>query len=738
MKSEQSSTIYLSASEVSAILGQILARAISPPPDTTVSQWADLHRWLSGKAASEPGQWRTERAPYTAEVMDAFSDPAVEKVVCMWASQLAKTEIILNVCGYFIDVDPSPIVIAQPTLNLARYFSRARLAPMIKDSAPLAALIAEPKGRDSENTTLSKGFRGGQLDIVSAQSAADLSARPARVALADEVDRYEATSEGDPLDLLDARTSNFAFRKVGYFSSPRDKDSSRVEAAYQDSDRRKWWVPCPHCGEHQILMWANVRWDSAQDADGNEVLDENGEALHLPETARYYCQHCGGQWSEAQRQAAIANGHWRSERPFAGVAGFWLNALNSPWQTLPRLVKKFLAARDVPGRLRTFVNTVLGETWEESGAQVDDDALVRRAERALYVVGEVPAGVLVLIGSVDVQGDRLEVEIRGWGRGYENWQVRHLVLAGDPGRPELWEDLDTLLAESWQTEDGRLLPLRAVGLDSGGHHTELVLRFCRARWGRRVWALKGDSKGLHNRVWPLKFSHSRKNAHRFWNVNVDAAKKARPGLLPLPQGHHGGVLQAVPRRNPGDPLQARLPGAGVGETQQPAQRGPGLVRLQLRGAVRPGGHGAELGARGPAGDPGASPGGAGGAGHLPGRAPRGGPSILRARARASGCDPAGGPLFVTAAQAATNFVGFEVALMPERSELQARLGEAQAAYHRLLTGALEASVGSGDTQVTFSRTSVADLRAYITDLERQIATAQGLGRGGCRRLEIYF
>lgn len=515
-------------------MGEILARAISPPPDTTVSQWADRHRWLSGKAASEPGQWRGERAPYTAEVMDAFSDPTVEKVVCMWASQLAKTEIILNVCGYFIDVDPSPIVIAQPTLNLARYFSRARLAPMIKDSAPLAALIAEPKGRDSENTTLSKGFRGGQLDIVSAQSAADLSARPARVALADEVDRYETTSEGDPLDLLDARTSNFAFRKLGYFSSPRDKDSSRVEAAYQDSDRRKWWVPCPHCGQHQVLMWANVHWDSAQDAGGNPLLDENGEALHLPETARYYCQHCGGEWSEAQRQAAIAKGHWRAERPFAGVAGFWLNALNSPWQSLERLVKKFLAAKDVPGRLRAFVNTVLGESWQESGAQVDDDALVRRAERSTYAMGDhLPAGVLALTGSVDCQDDRLEVEILGWGLGYESWQVQLTVLAGDPARPELWEELDNLLAGTWETSDGRLLPLRAVGIDSGGHHTELVLRFCRARWGRRIWALKGEAKGLHNRVWPTKFSHSRKNHDRFWMVNVDAAKKAVADWLKL-------------------------------------------------------------------------------------------------------------------------------------------------------------------------------------------------------------
>jgi len=525
----------------------VLSRAISPPPEITVSQWADTHRILSGKAASEPGNWRTERAPYTKEVMDAFSDGAVEKVVCQWASQLAKTEIILNVLGYFIAVDPCPMVVAQPALPLARYFSRARLAPMIRATAPLADKIAEPKSRDSDNTTLSKGYEGGQLDIVSAQSVSDLSARPARIVLADEVDRYDDTAEGDPLDLLDARTANFAFRKVGYFSSPRDKGASRIEAAYLESDQRKWWAPCPHCQRHQVLKWANVSWDKAVDENDEERLDEDGEAMHLPETARYFCEHCGAGWGEAERQAAVRLGQWRAEKPFNGIAGFWLNALNSPWQTLERLVKKYLAAKEVPGRLRTFVNTVLGETWEEAASMVSDDALVRRAEQAAYGLGDkLPTGVLILTASVDNQGDRLEVEVLGWGRGYESWHVQHTVLAGDPGRPELWEELDNLLAGAWETADGRVLPLRAVGIDSGGHHTELVLRFCRPRWGRRVWALKGISRGMHERVWPLRHSHSRKSRDRFWTVNVDAAKKAvtdwlkieepGPGYCHFPRG----------------------------------------------------------------------------------------------------------------------------------------------------------------------------------------------------------
>lgn len=539
--------IYLDVSKTCQILAEILAKAISPPPDITVSEWADKHRILSGKACSEPGEWRTARAPYTKEVMDSFSDPMVEEVVCMWASQLAKTEVILNVTGYFIDVDPCPIVISQPTLPLARYFSRARLAPTISATEPLAAKIAEPKSRDADNTTLSKGFQGGQIDIVSAQSAADLSARPARVALGDEIDRYEDTSEGDPLELLDARTSNFPFRKKGYFSSPRDKGTSRIEAKYEESDKRKWWVPCPHCDKHQVLSWHNVKWDKQTDDNGELVRDEDGKTIHLPKTAQYFCEHCGAGWTESERHAAIRAGEWRAEKPSNGIAGFWLSAIYSPWRSLAQLVDKWLKAQVKVSRLRTFTNTVLAETWEESGALVSDDALVRRAKLSSYKAGDkLPAEAVVLTAASDTQDDRFELEVVAWGADYESWQVKHVVLTGDPARPELWEELAAFLGRTWETVDRRVLPLRAVGIDSGGHFTELVLKFCRPRWHNKVWALKGVSKGLYERVWPATFSRSRKSRDKFWSINVDAAKKAvtdwlkvddlGPGYCHFPKG----------------------------------------------------------------------------------------------------------------------------------------------------------------------------------------------------------
>ena len=446
--------------------------------------------------------------------MDTFSNPEVESTVCMWGSQLAKTEIILNVVGYYIDCDPCPIAVSQPNTKALRDFSRVRLTPMLQDTGPLKGKVADPKSRDATNTVSSKEFEGGQLYILTAESPADLSSRPVRIAISDEVDRYENTKEGDPLSLLERRTTNFWNRKLGYFSSPRDKGTSRVELLYKKSDQRKWWVPCPHCGKRQVLVWKQVVWDRERDEKGNEV--------HQAETAAYACEHCGVLWTEAERHAAVAKGEWRAEKPFNGTAGFWLNALNSPWQSLPKIVENFLEAKKLPGTLRAFINTVLAETWEEQGVSVDDNALAARAE----AFGEkAPAEVAVITAACDVQDDRLEVEVVGWGRDYESWSLDLKMLPGDPSGPDLWESLGLIFGNTFETEDGRILPIRAAAVDMGGHHTQRVLNFCKSRWFRRIWAIQGGSKGLGKPVWPGKFSRSRKSRSPFFSVNVDEAKK---------------------------------------------------------------------------------------------------------------------------------------------------------------------------------------------------------------------
>jgi phage terminase large subunit GpA-like protein len=236
----------------------VAARAFAPPANQTVSEWADENRVLSGESAAEPGPWRTSRAPYTKEPMDCFSDPGVETVTLMWASQLGKTEILLNVIGYFIDVDPCPMLWVEPTVPLIRDYSITRLDPMVKSSGVLNRKVIKHKSREAGSNTLQKKFPGGFLKMVGAQSPTDLSGRPIRVVLFDEQDRPGPTSEGDPEDLVKRRTSNFWNRKLGNFSSPGKKGASRIERNYLAGDQRQLWVPCPSCGTHQVLRWSCV------------------------------------------------------------------------------------------------------------------------------------------------------------------------------------------------------------------------------------------------------------------------------------------------------------------------------------------------------------------------------------------------------------------------------------------------------------------------------------------------
>lgn len=524
------------------MLGATLAQAISPPPDLSVSQWADAKRVLSGKASAEPGPWRTERAEYTREIMDAFSDPQVSTVAFMAASQLGKTEILLNILGYLIDVDPCPVGVAVPNTNLVKDFSKARLTPMLDACPSLTEKVAPAKSRDSDNTLRQKGFKGGVLYLLSAESSADLSGRPVRIAIADEVDRMEDTKEGDPLALLAQRTSNFWYSKQAWFSSPRDKNTSRIEAKYLAGDQRKWWVPCPHCGAEQVMLFKHVTWDKLTDDNGDLVVDDRGKLIHLPETAAYHCPHCGAAWSEAERHAAVRAGRWIAGNPNApaGWRSYWLNVLNSPWVNMPDLVRSWLEAKKLPGTLRTFTNTKLGETWEEQGITADADELAKRAEP--YGLGSgpggpgaedsrIPAGVLLVAAAVDIQDNRFEVIHLGWGADYENWLLKHTVIPGDLTGTEVWEQLDQAIIGEYTTEDGRVLNIRAVGVDTGGSYPQQAYAFCKKRWGRRVWAFKGKSRGLGVPVWPLKMSKGGQVRVPLFVINVDESKKMVTDLL---------------------------------------------------------------------------------------------------------------------------------------------------------------------------------------------------------------
>ncbi|WOJ95782.1 phage terminase large subunit family protein [Congregibacter brevis] len=453
-------------------------RAIKPPPRLLVSEWADSYRQLSSEASAEPGQWHTARAEYQRGIMDAVTEPGIETIVFMKSAQVGATELLNNIVGYHIAQDPAPMLLLQPTLEMAQTWSKDRLAPMVRDTPELANKIEVSNRRSSGNTLRHKVFPGGHITMAGANSPASLASRPIRIVLCDEVDRYPASAgaEGDPVNLARKRTTTFWNRKVILTSTPTTKGVSRIEREFELSDQRRYFVPCPDCGHMQHFQWSQVEW----------LKDSEGQAL--PDTARYCCEQCSSLWDDGQRLGAIRRGVWRATASSNTRAGFHLNEMYSPWVPLEKLVRGFLEAKGNPETMKTWVNTSLGESWEEEAEGVDQLGIMNRRES--YVT-DVPAGGLVLTAGVDVQGDRLEYEVVAWGHGEESWGIQNGVIPGDPALPDVWRDLDMLLEQNWAHESGGTLNVAATGIDTGGHHTQIVYDYCRKRAHRRVFALKG-------------------------------------------------------------------------------------------------------------------------------------------------------------------------------------------------------------------------------------------------------
>ena len=482
---------------------------MAPPPNLTVSQWADTNRQLSSEASAEPGRWNTDRAPYQREIMDALCDPRVETVVIMSSAQIGKTEIINNIIGYHVHLDPSPILLLQPTLEMAEAWSKDRFAPMLRDTDVLRGLVKDPRTRDSGNTLLHKRFPGGHITMAGANSPASLASRPIRLVLCDEVDRYPASAgtEGDPVSLAKKRTTTFWNRKLLLTSTPTIKGASRIEAAFEQSDQRHFHVPCPQCGEYQTLKWSQVKWDSG----------DNG---HKPETAHYVCEHNGCIIVDSDRHAMLKAGRWVAEQPLTDIAGFHINELYSPWVTFAQTVTDFLRAKALPETLKTWVNTSLGEPWEEAGETIEADVLLNRKESW---GSDAPEQVVLVTAGVDVQGDRLEIEVKGWGVGEECWSLDYRIFYGDPAQDLVWRELDAYLLKPIRSQTGVYLNIACVCVDSGGHHTQAVYEFCSARAMRGVFAVKG----INQMAKPLVGRPSKNNRYklRLYPIGTDTAKE---------------------------------------------------------------------------------------------------------------------------------------------------------------------------------------------------------------------
>lgn len=461
---------------------EMLARCVAvlkPPPELTLSEWADEYRMLSAESSAEPGRWHTDKAPYQREIMDAIGDPHVRKVVIMSAAQIGKTDaFILNTIGYYMDYAPAPMLVMQPTLDMGQTFSKDRLAPMLRDTPELRDKV-DTKSRYSGNTILKKNFPGGHITIVGANSATGLASRPIKVLLADEVDRYptSAGTEGDPLSLAQKRQTTFWDKKTVMVSTPVIKGHSRIETEFNQSTREEWNVPCPECGHYQPLVWSGVKFDK--------------ENISAP--VEYACEQCGVLNGEYAWKKASKRGKFVAENPAAEARGFHLNTLASTFCGWNEIVQKFVFAHEQleqgnPEGMKVWVNTELGETWEEQGEQIEDGDLMQRRE--IYGA-DVPDDVVALTAGVDVQDDRFEVEIVGWGAGKESWGIRYQKIFGDLLKEQVWADLDNFLLSAFYKKDGTALRVLACCMDSGGHHANAVYSFCKERFDRRIFAIKG-------------------------------------------------------------------------------------------------------------------------------------------------------------------------------------------------------------------------------------------------------
>ena len=468
---------------LNALAGK-LVKQFAPPEDITVTEWANRFRVISSESGAEAGPWRTSRTPYLAEPMDAFTDARVSNIVMVAASQVGKTEFMLNSIAYAIDQDPASIMLVQPTVEDARKFSRQRIAPMIRDCKRLKAKVADVKSRDSANTILQKSFPGGMLTITGSNSASALASTPVRFLFGDERDRWaeSAGTEGDPWALAVARQTTFYNRKAVEVSTPTVKGRSNIERSFLRGTQERWCHQCPECGE-----WREIKFDNIKFEFDTKVI--GGKKEYKVTSVYWVCPACGSMVTEARMRGQPAK--WIAENPSAidsGVRSFWLTAFASPWVTWETIVLRFLEARGDPMRLQVVFNTLLGELWEDRGELADEETMLARREE---YDAELPEGVLALTCGVDTQDNRIEYEVVGHGKFDETWGIRRGFIMGEPSSAEVWQKLDAVIDHVYTFRNGKGLRVLCTCVDSGGHYTQDVYEACRARLHKRVVAIKG-------------------------------------------------------------------------------------------------------------------------------------------------------------------------------------------------------------------------------------------------------
>lgn len=467
-----------------SLFESIVKKSLKPISKLTVSEWADKYRMLSSESSAEPGRWKTSRAPYQKEIMDACTATNIHKIITKMAAQSGKSDMMNNVIARFSQLDPGPIMMMQPTVDLAEDYSKSRIAPMIRDTPTLRKIYSNVKNKDSNNTILSKLFPGGRLIMVGANSPAGLASKPIRMLLCDEVDRFAASAgtEGDPVDLASKRTTTFWNHVIWLSSTPGLKGISRIDKEYLSGTQEVWCHECSMCHEFSLITYENM------EVDFEEEKKEDGTKTVVVNDIKWHCPHCGYAFSEQHMREQPQK--YIMKNPLAlknGVRSFFVNCFSSPWTSWSKVAKEYLEAIGDPEREKVVVNTRFAESYEVKGEYNENQFLERRETYD----EEIPTGVLMLTAAVDVQDNRLEYEICGWGLAEECWGIKKGLILGIPDDQRTWDELDSILEKEYQHANGKKMLITRTAIDTGGHYTQDVYKYCAKNIRKQRIGIKG-------------------------------------------------------------------------------------------------------------------------------------------------------------------------------------------------------------------------------------------------------
>lgn len=505
-------------------------RGLQPDPLMTVSEWADNYRFLPSESA-RPGKFNMNVTPYMREIANRLSpsDPAV-RIIFIKSSQVGATETGNNWLGAIMHLYPAPMLYVMPTDMMMKDTSKNRIQKMIDNTPILQDKISVSRGKDSKNTILYKEFEGGFVKMVGANSPVGLSSTPVKFVYMDEIDRYplNVSGEGSALSLAETRTLTYGgTKKIFLTSTPTIDGISAIDAEYKNTSQRHYHIPCPHCNHMQVLVFEQLRYTIT----GKHCTN-----------AEYQCISCKNMIQERYKTSFMEKGQWIPENAdYESIYsyGYHINALYSPYgmYSWMNMAEEYEKAKNDPPKMIAFMNTKLGETYKpKEGIRPSWESLYERSQQVdnICQTNVVMSNVVFITAGVDVQPDRLEVEIVGWMKNKESQSIDYRIIPGDTDGQDVWNELAELIKTQWKRSDDYTLPLRMMAVDSG-FNTKRVYEFTNKYPAREVVPIKGrDSLDtMFSAPRTVEFTRSGKKigTNKLYNLGVSIIKGEIYGFL---------------------------------------------------------------------------------------------------------------------------------------------------------------------------------------------------------------